>query len=174
MTTVIRWFSPFLVYLMLSGCSSLPMLTMPKSEETKLFAQGMDQYIESGDLTTLKLLPQVYPRGEWRDRAEGIIDMAEETELFTKGMNQYIQSRDLKTLKQLPKKYPQGEWRDEAEGIIEIAEQQRQQQSSLAKKSEELAHTLQEKEVLFEDNKILEVTLERLKQVLIDMELRAE
>ncbi|MBE0577224.1 MAG: hypothetical protein IH613_15165 [Desulfuromonadales bacterium] len=174
MTTVIRWFSPLLVYLMLSGCSSLPMLTMPTSEETKLFAQGMDQYIESRDLTTLKLLPQKYPRGEWRDRAEGIIDIAEETELFAKGVDQYIKSRDLKTLKQLPKKYPQGEWRDRAAGITDIAEQQRQQQNSLAKKREELAHTLQEKEVLFEDNKILEVTLERLKQVLIDMELRAE
>lgn len=128
-TAFIRWLSPFLVCFLLTGCSNLPMLSMPVSEETKLFAQGLDQYIETRDLTTLKLLPELYPQGAWRTRAEGIID---------------------------------------------IAEQQQQQQNRLAKKSKELAYTQLEKEVLFEDNKILEVTLERLKQVLIDMELQSK
>ena len=127
-TTKTRWFSTILVCLILTGCS-LPILNRPATEETKLFAQGLDQYIESRDLSSLKLLTQQYPQGEWRTRAEGIID---------------------------------------------IAQQQQQQQNRLEKKNKELAHTQLEKKALFQDNKILEVTLERLKQVLIDMELRKE
>ena len=150
------------------------MVGMTTSDETKLFAQGLDQYIESRDLTTLKLLPQQYPQGEWRTRAEGIIGIAEQTEFFAQGLDLYIESRDLTTLKLLPQQYPRGEWRTSAEGIIAIAEQQKQQQDRLKKKTRELTHVQQEKEFLFEDNKILEVTLERLKQVMIDMELRAE
>lgn len=131
-TALIRWLFLFLAFLVLSGCSNLPsldILNRPATEETEFFAQGLDHYIKS---------------------------------------------RDLSMLKQLPKRYPQGEWRARAEGIIDIAELQQLQQRRLEKKNRELAHTQQEKEVLFEDNKILEVTLERLKQVLIDMELRAE
>lgn len=126
---IIRRFSALLVCLMLTGCSLPTMLDMSAAEETELFAAGLDRYIESGDLTTLKLLPQQYPQGQWRSRAEGIIG---------------------------------------------IAEQQQKQQVRLKKKAKELAETQQEKEVLFQDNVILEVTLERLKQVLIDMEQRKE
>ncbi|MDT8443237.1 MAG: hypothetical protein RQ722_03000 [Desulfuromonadales bacterium] len=171
---IIRWFFPLLVSLVLSSCSNLPMLNLSTTEEAKVFAHGLDQYLKSRDLTTLKLLPKDYPPGEWRTRAEGLIDIAEQNKLFAQGVDQYIKSRKLTTLKLLTKQYPQGEWRTRAEGLIDIAEQQQQQQDRLEKQQQELAHTLQEKEVLFEDNKILEVTLERLKQVLIDMELRKE
>jgi len=132
MTVMIRRVTPLLVCLVLVSCNSLPMLKMKgmyTSDETLLFAQGLDQYIESRDLTTLKLMPLQYPQGEWRTRAEG---------------------------------------------IIAIAEQQQQQQDRLKKNTRELAHSQQKIGFLFEDKKILEVTLERLKQVLIDMESRAE
>jgi hypothetical protein len=124
---ITRWFYPLLVGLVLTGCSSLPMLNVAGTEETKLFAQGLDQYIESGDLATLKLLPQQYPQGEWRTKAEGLIEMAE-----------------------------------------------RQQKARLQQEARELGQCKTENDALVEDNQILEVTLERLKQVLIDMELRAE
>ena len=126
--TIIRKFSLLLVCLVLTGCS-LPMLSLSTTEETELFALGLDQYIESGDLTTLKLLPQQYPQGEWRQRAEAIID---------------------------------------------TSEQQRMLQDQQEKRDKELVECQREKEVFVQDNQILEVTLERLKQVLIDMELRAE
>ncbi len=171
---IIRWLSPLLVCLVLNGCSNLPMLNLSTTEETRVFAHGLDQYIKSRDLTTLKLLPKDYPPGEWRTRAEGLIDIAEQNKLFAQGVDQYIKSGKLTTLKLLTKNYPQGEWRTRAEGLIDIAEEQQQQQDRLEKKKQELANTQQEKEVLFEDNKILEVTLDRLKQVLIDMELRKE
>ena len=174
---MMRWFTPLLVFLVLAGCNNLRMLKMvkvPTSDETELFAQGLDQYIESRDLTTLKLLPQQYPQGEWRTSAEGIIGIAEQTEFFAQGLDLYIESRDLRILKLLPLQYPQGEWRMSAEGIIGIAEQKQQQQDQLEKKTRELTHSQQEKEFLFKDNKILEVTLERLKQVMFDIELWAE
>ncbi len=216
---IVRWLSPLLVCLVLSGCSNLHMLNLSATEESKVFVHGLDQYIKSRDLTTLKLLPKDYPPGEWRTRAEGLIEIAEQNKLFAQGVDLYIKSRKLTTLKLLTQKYPEGEWRANAEGLIEIdeqdklfaqgvdlyikssklttlklltkkypkgewraraeglidiAEQHQQQQDRLEKQHQELAHTQQEKEVLFEDNKILEVTLERLKQVLIDMELRKE
>lgn len=171
---IIRRLSPLLVCLVLSGCTNLHLMNLSATEESKVFAHGLDQYIKSRDLTTLKLLPKDYPPGEWRTRAEGLIEIAEQNKLFAQGVDQYIKSRKLTTLKLLTKQYPKGEWRARAEGLIDIAEQQQQQQDRLEKKQKELAHTQQEKEVLFEDNKILEVTLERLKQVLIDMELRKE
>jgi hypothetical protein len=155
MTAITRWFSPLLVYLVLTGCS-LPVLSMPAREESELSAQVIDQSIESRDLETLNTLER------------------EETELFANGLDQYIESRDLTILKLLPQQYPHGKWRTRAEGIINIAELQQQQQTQLEKTDKELAHSQREKEFLLQDNKILEVTLERLKQVLIDMELRVE
>ncbi len=162
MTAITRWFSPLLVYLVLTGCS-LPVLSMSAREESELSAQEIDQSIESRDLETLNTSER------------------EETELFANGLDQYIESRDLTILKLLPQQYPQGKWRTRAEGIINIAEQhqqqqqqQQQQQTQLEKTDKELVHSQREKEFLFQDNIILEVTLERLKQVLIDMELRVE
>ena len=167
-TAKIRWFSLLLACLILTGCN-LPMLDMPmlnsqKSEETKLFEQGLDQYIKTRDLTTLKRLPEEYPQGEWRTRAEGIVDIAERQIAQQKYLE--LQNEELiKIQKQQEKKN---------EEFTKIQKQKEQQQARLEKKDEELAQTQQEKEVLFQDNKILEVTLERLKQVLIDMELRTE
>jgi len=132
MTVMIRRFTPLLVCLVLGSCNNFPMLKVvetPQSDETRLFAQGLDQYLEFRDLTTLKLMPLRYPQGEWRIRAEG---------------------------------------------IIALAEQQQQQQERLKKNSRQLTRSKQKIEFLFEDNKTLEMTLERLKQVLIDMEQRTE
>ena len=139
---MIRWFSPLLVCLMLAGCS-LPAPDSSTTEEAEFFAQGMDQYIKSGELATLKVLPQLYPHGEWRARAEAIISTAET-------------SSDAKEQQRL------------------LQNQQKKLQGQQKKINKELAQCRQGKEFLFQDNKILEVTLERLKQVLIDMELRAE
>jgi hypothetical protein len=130
---ITRWFYPLLVGLVLTGCSNLPMLNVAGTEETKLFAQGLDQYIESGDLATLKLLPQQYPQGEWRTKAKGLIEMAERQQ-----------------------------------------KARLQQETQLQQEARELGQCKTENDALVEDNQILEVTLERLKQVLIDMELRAE
>ena len=155
MTARIHWSSPLLVCLVLTGCS-LPIQNTPAREDNEQSGQGLDQCVESRDLEAL-------------NRSE-----REETELFAHGLDQYIEFRDLTTLKLLPQQYPQGEWRSRAEGIIDITEQQQQQQSRLEERDKELAYSEREKKVLFQDNKILEVTLERLKQVLIDMELRVE
>ena len=141
-TSMTRWLSPLLVYLMLTGCS-LPLLDMPVTKEGA-------------------------PATE-EDRP-----VAEETELFAHGLDQYLASGDLTTLELLPQQYPQGEWRTKAEGIIDIAEQQRLQQAQIEKKEKELDLCQKEKTFLTKDIQILEGTLARLKQVLIDMELRKE
>jgi hypothetical protein len=141
-TTMTRWFSPLLVCLVLAGCS-LPLLEKQVTEEEKQVTEEEKQ-------------------------------AAEETELFAQGLDQYIRSGNLTTLELLPQQYPQGEWRTRAEGIIDIADQQRQQQAQFEKKEKELDHCQKEKAFFAQDNQLLEGTLDRLKQVLIDMELRKE
>jgi hypothetical protein len=146
---MIRWFSPLLVCLVLAGCI-LPTPEPSTTEEAEFFAQGMDQYIKSGDLATLKVLPQLYPQGEWRVRAEIVINTAE-TISDAAEQQQLLQAQQAK-----------------------LQAQQAKLQAQQEKNKKELAQCRQEKEFIFQDSKILEVTLERLKQVLIDMELRAK
>lgn len=122
------WLTSLLACLMLTSCAPT-FLTTPEADEARLFEQGLDQYILSGDLSTLKLLARQYPQGEWRSRAEHIIG---------------------------------------------ADEQLRQQQALLKAKEEELVDSQKEKDALAQEVLILEKTLERLKQVLIDMELRPE
>jgi hypothetical protein len=122
---IIRWFSPLLICLVLTGCS-LPLLNLSSTEETEYFAHGLDQYIASGDLTILKRLPQQYPQGEWRTKAEGLVGNAE------------------------------------------------QHQARLKEKEKELEQAQKEQATLVKKNQELEVTLEQLKQVLIDMELKTK
>ena len=109
----------------LAACSTLSSISTMASPETSLFAEGLDQFIDTGDLTTLKTLPDEYPDGSWRPRAEAIITLAEQR----------------KTL-----------------------------EGDLAKRSHELDRCLKDKDLVKQDNQALEQTLERLKQVLIDME----
>ncbi len=125
---ITRWSLWLLVCLALIGCSSLPMYKKPATQEAELFAHGLDQYLATGDLTTLNLLSKQYPQGEWRTRAEGIMAMAK---------------------------------------------QHLQQHTQTQHDNQGLTQCLAEKELLAQDNKILEVTLERLKRVLIESELRA-
>ena len=122
---IIRWFSPLLICLVLTGCS-LPLQNLSSTEEIEYFAHGLDQYIASGDLTILKRLPQQYPQGEWRTKAEGLVANAE------------------------------------------------QHQARLKEKEKELEQAQIEQATLVKKNQELEVTLEQLKQVLIDMELKTK
>ncbi len=146
---MVRWFSPFLVCLVLASCN-MPMPGPSTTEEAEFFAQGMDQYIKSGELATLKVLPQLYPHGEWRVRAEAIINASEMID-DAEEQQRLLQNQQKK-----------------------LQNQQKKLQNQQEKFSKELTQCRQGKEFLFQDNKILEVTLERLKQVLIDMELRAK
>ncbi len=132
-----RWFFLLLMCLSLTGCS-LPMFNMAAANEAELFAQGLDQYIASGELTTLKRLPQQYPQGEWRIKAAAIIDMVK-------------QQRQLQA--QLEKK---------------------DQQLALCQSDKDLANCKKEQDALVQDNQMLEETLKRLKEVLIDTEKRTE
>jgi hypothetical protein len=96
-----------------------------------------------------------------------------EAELFAQGLDQYLATGELATLQLLSKQYPQGEWRARADGIIDMAKRQQQQQAQAQKNDQSLTKCQAEKRLLVEDNKSLEATLERLKQVLIDTELKA-
>ncbi|MGW8313871.1 MAG: hypothetical protein ACWGOL_11635, partial [Desulfuromonadales bacterium] len=69
---------------------------------------------------------------------------------------------------------PQGAWQMRAQGIIDMASQQRQQQASLQQKNQDLSNCEKDKGGLVQDNKVLDEKLKRLKQLLIDMELRVE
>ena len=117
-----------LIFLILTGCT-LPALSKSMNGESKLFAEGLDRYITTSDPTTLEQLPLLYPQGEWRTRAESILDMAD---------------------------------------------QKLQRQSQLDFKNKEFANCQEEKKALVQENKMLEATLNQLKEVLIDTELKAK
>ena len=109
----------------LTACTTLSTISTMASPETSLFAEGLDQFIDTGKLTLLKTLPAEYPDGSWRPRAEAIISLAEQNK------------------------------------ALEI---------DLANQRQGLDRCVKDKDLLKQDNQALEQTLERLKQVLIDME----
>jgi hypothetical protein len=119
----------FLICLIVSGCSNVPSPQTIATDDSDLFAQGLDQYLDTGKLDDLSLFVAKDPQGAWQTRAQGIIDMAA---------------------------------------------LQRQQQANLQQKNQDLTRCRGDKGVLLEDNHALEEKLKRLKQVLIDMELRVE
>lgn len=128
-TLLIRWCATILFCLLLASCSSLPMMKLPQSAEAEFFIDALDQYIESGSLSALKRLPEHYPDGKWRARAETIIAMAE---------------------------------------------RQKPLQARTEKSEQLLAGCQHEKDILLQENQMLENTLAQLKELLIDMELRAD
>jgi hypothetical protein len=101
-------------------------------------------------------------------------DAPDEPDLFAQGFDQYLASGDLDALSLFAASSPQGAWQMRAQGIIDMAAQQRQQQTSLEQKNQDLSSCQKDKRGLVDDNKALEEKLKRLKQVLIDMELRVE
>ncbi len=147
MTRTISWCCLWLLCCsVVSGCSRLSaLLNIPAAKEAELSAQQ-----------------------------EPELSAQQETELFAQGLDQYLESGDLKTLSLVPKRYPQGDWRFRAEGLIAVAKQQQQHTTQLQKKQQQFANCQTEKAFLIKDNQMLEVTLERLKQVLIDVETRVE
>jgi uncharacterized protein YceK len=140
-----HWLFPLIFALLLTGCSSLSKLTLPDTGETKLFAEGLDRYIATSDPTTLEQLPLLYPQGKWRGRAETILDMAE-TQLQLKALL------------------------DDKEQVIAEKELALEQ----CQTNQEFAICQAEKNALAQDNKMLEATLNQLKEVLIDTELKAK
>ena len=128
MTAEIRTGAMILLIFALAGCGA-PMFNLPTPAERKLFAQGLDQYGQTGDIRILETLPQEYPEGEWSRRAEI---------------------------------------------VMQLIEEQRRQTAALAREQKSLADCQKEKAYLASDNQMLESTLEQLKQLLIDMEMRAE
>lgn len=127
-SATIRTFFFLLIFLVPTGCT-LPAISLSDIRESKLFAEGLDRYITTSDPTTLEQLPLLYPQGEWRARAESILDMAD---------------------------------------------QKSQRQSLLDLRNNELANCQEEQESLIQENKMLEATLNQLKEVLIDTELKAK
>ena len=156
--TITLWCLWLLCCFAVSGCSSMSaILDVPAAKEAELFGQGFDQYLESGDLNALNLLQKAYPQGDWWLRAEGVIEMAK---------RQQEQEAQLKEIKikaaELKKKDQQ------------LSSCQSEKAAELKKKDQQLSSCQSEKAFLVKDNQMLEVTLERLKQVLIDVETRVE
>lgn len=73
-----RCYAILLMSVILAGCQSLPFQQNSSLTETELFAKGLDQYIETGDLQTLQRLPQEYPDGAWSPRAALVLKLAEQ------------------------------------------------------------------------------------------------
>jgi len=143
MTHLNRWLFILLLSVILAGCQGLHLLQKSSLTESESFAIGLDQYIETGNLHTLKMLPQEYPNGEWGPRAELVVKLAEQQEEFVAGKEKTI-------------------------GVKEAG-----QKKQTLQKDEKLAHCVNEMAALRQNNQDLEKTIDRLKKLLIEMESRS-
>ena len=143
MTTSNRWLAVLLVSVVLAGCQGLHLQQKASMTETEFFAKGLDQYIETGDLQPLKMLPKEYPDGEWGPRAELVVRLAEQQEPLIADKQKTI-------------------------GVKEAGQKQQALQ-----KDQELTRCDNEVTALKESNQELAKTIEQLKKLLIDMESRS-
>ena len=143
MTTSNRWLFVLLVSVVLAGCQGLHLQQKASMTETEFFAKGLDQYIETGDLQPLKMLPKEYPDGEWGPRAELVVKLAEKQE-------QIVADKE-KTI-----------------GLKEAG-----QKKQALQKDQELTRYDNEMAALRQSNQELTKTIDQLKKLLIDMESRS-
>jgi hypothetical protein len=161
--TITLWCLWLLCCFVVSGCSSMSaILDAPAAKEAELFGQGLDHYLESGDLNTFNLLQKAYPQGDWWLRAEGVIEMAK---------RQQEQEAQLKETKVKAAELKAAELKKKDQ---QLSSCQSEKAAELKKKDQQLSSGQWEKDFLVKDNQMLEVTLERLKQVLIDVETQVE
>ena len=143
MTTSTRWFFFLLVSVVLAGCQGLHFQQKSSLTEAESFAKGLDQYIETGDLQPLKMLPKEYPDGEWGPRAELVVKLAEKQE-------QIVADKE-KTI-----------------GLKEAG-----QKKQALQKDQELTRYDNEMAALRQSNQELTKTIDQLKKLLVDMESRS-
>lgn len=159
------WNLIFLVAILLTGCSSIPPTwDLPENRTSDTFAKGLDQYISSGDPTSLRLLAEKDVQGEWGLRANAILKLNEKNA----GLNQDVAGLN-KEVAGLNK-----EIAGLNKEIDSLNQKLGNQQVQLQKKEQQLSRTQETKELLSRDNEILEVTLERLRQALSDLEQREQ
>jgi len=143
MTTSKRWLFFLLVSVVLAGCQSLHLQQKGSLTEAESFAKGLDQYIQTGDLQHLKMLPKEYPDGAWGPRAESVVRLAEQQEQLVADKKKTV-------------------------GVKEAGQQQQALQ-----KDQELTRCDSELAALKESNQELTKTIDQLKKLLIDMESRS-
>ena len=143
MTTSNRWLFFLLVSVVLAGCQGLHLQQKGSLTEAESFAKGLDQYIETGDLQPLKMLPKEYPDGVWGPRAELVVRLAEQQEQLVADKKKTI-------------------------GVKEAGQKQQALQ-----KDQELTRCDSELAALKESNQELTKTIDQLKKLLIDMESRS-
>jgi len=146
---------PLLIVLLLAGCSPPPEWKLPinsPSDRSDRFAQGMDQFLATGDLTALRITAEKDVGGEWGARAEAVIRLDEQiVQLNHKiaALNKQITGLN--------------------DDIDSLTGKLEKQQAQLQNKEKQLSQSLETKELLSRDNEILEVTLERLRRALIEI-----
>jgi len=143
MTTSNRWLFFLLVSVVLAGCQGLHLQQKGSLTEAESFAKGLDQYIETGDLQPLKMLPKEYPDGAWGPRAELVVRLAEQQEQLV------------------------------ADKKKTIAVKEAGQKQQALQKDQELTRCDNEVAALRESNQELTKTIDQLKKLLIDMESRS-
>ncbi|MBW2475384.1 MAG: hypothetical protein JRE56_12445 [Deltaproteobacteria bacterium] len=143
MTTSNRWLFFLLVSVVLAGCQGLHLQQKGSLTEAESFAKGLDQYIETGDLQPLKMLPKEYPDGAWGPRAELVVRLAEQQEQLV------------------------------ADKKKTIAVKEAGQKQQALQKDQELTRCDSELAALKESNQELTKTIDQLKKLLIDMESRS-
>jgi len=99
---------------------------------------------------------------------------SEEQASFTRGIDRYTENGDLTELNLFVQRSPQGEWQTRAAAFVALVEQRDRLQEQLQQRERDLGQCKAEQDALVADRQALEETLERLKQVLIDMELRGQ
>ncbi len=141
----------------LTACA-LPGFPGAKQDNARLFARALDEYLAGDDLTTLRQLADPSVQDPWQPRAAALLALIEQLEQKQQQTRQQEVNGNL---------------------LLSGIEQQlfdcRQQNARvLETKTQDIAVCQREKTALAQDVKILEDTLTRLKDVLIQTERQAK
>lgn len=160
-----RWIMTLSAVLLFLGCNAMPKTwELPMNSASADFAEALDQFVASGDPASLRLVAEKDVQGEWGMRAEAIVKLNEKHYRLSQevdGLTKEVDSLN-REIAGLTKE------------VDSLNEKLGTQQDQLKKKEQQLSRTQESKALLSRDNEILEVTLERLRQALIDLEQRTQ
>lgn len=160
----IRRFGGLVLFLLAGNLTACSLPGFPNADRAgaTLFARGIDEYLAGDELIALQQLADQDPQDPWQPRAAALLALIEELEQKQQQALQQIQQQEL-----------------HGNLLLSGIEQQlidcRQQRATdLEVRTQEMALCQREKTALSQDVKILEDTLTRLKDVLIQTERQAK
>lgn len=123
-------------------------------------------------LGALALLLVLLGSGCAPNRLTALFPPPPDQQLFSAGLEELSQSSTPKAFQQLRREFPASPWTERAELVNRLISQRDRQASQVSRQRQELTRLKQQLERLEQDKELLQGDLTKLKQLLIDNELR--